>query len=367
MPISFDLARKHRDRVVEQTGRVTSPKQLLFYVSSTTEILEKGMMMRRFAALVALVAIVACGKTTASPAQPVVSTATSAPEAPTTRVGSQSTSTTSAPTTTVPTAPSTTTTASPSTTSPTTSMTVVPYFFIDEAGHQNRTGPFVVPIAREVPQTVAVARASIEQLLAGPSQNEVQSIPGITTAIPEEVRLLGLTISEDIATIDLSREFEARDDSASVAARAAQVVFTLSRFDSIAEVLFRQEGVPVAIQTGSGELTGGPVGIWDYLDLAATISVETPAYGGAGGNPLQVSGFAAVFEATFNWALTDADGVVIAEGSAMTTNGTGWGGFDFAVDYQVGHEQTGALVVWVNSARDGERVDIREYPVVLTP
>lgn len=324
--------------------------------------------MRRFAALVALVAIVACGKTTASPAQPVVSsTATSAPEASTASVGSQSTSTTSAPTTTVPTTSSTTTPASPPDTSSTTYSTVVPYFFIDEAGHENRTGPFVVPIAREVPQTVAVARAAIEQLLAGPTEDEVRSFPAITTAIPDGVRLLGLTISEGIASIDFSREFEATDDSASVAVRAAQVVFTLSRFDSVAEVLFRQDGVPVSIQTGSGELTDRPVGIWDYLDFAATISVEAPAYGAVGGNPMQVSGFAAVFEATFNWALTDSDGLVIAEGSAMTTNGTGWGGFDIAIGYEVDQEQTGALIVWVNSARDGEREDIREYPVVLTP
>jgi hypothetical protein len=51
----------------------------------------------------------------------------------------------------------------------------------------------------------------------------------------------------------------------------------------------------------------------------------------------------------------------------MTNNGTGWGGFDFTIDYEVDSRQVGALIVWINSAKDGSRVDVREYPVVLIP
>lgn len=246
-------------------------------------------------------------------------------------------------------------------------MTVAPYFYVDEAGHPNRTGPFVVPVAREVDRTVAVARATIEQLLAGPSSGERRGVPAISTTVPSGTRLLGLTINEDIATIDLSREFGATDDSATVAQRAAQVVFTLARFDSVAEVLFRQEGKPVAIQIGDGSLVDRPVGIHDYLEFAAALTVETPIYGGPGGNPMRVTGFGAAFEATFQYALTDDDGLIIEEGVAMTNNGTGWGGFDFTIDYEIDSRQVGALIVWVSSAQDGSQIDVREYPVVLTP
>jgi hypothetical protein len=48
--------------------------------------------------------------------------------------------------------------------------------------------------------------------------------------------------------------------------------------------------------------------------------------------------------------------------------GTGcWGTFDVTIPYTVTEPQIGAVIVWVNSAQDGSRQDIREYPVLLTP
>lgn len=330
--------------------------------------------MRRIVIALATLALTACGTNTATPASQPPATSTTSIQPTSTTVPVTST-TTLAPTTTT-TAPSTTSTAAavttpsststPTTTRPAT-MVVAPYFYIDEAGHPNRTGPFVVPVAREVDRTTAVARATIEHLLAGPNSGEQKGVPAISTTIPAGVRLLGLTISGDIATIDLSKEFAATDTSPTVAQRAAQVVFTLARFDSVAEVVFRQEGKAIAIQTGDGSLVNRPVGIHDYLEFAAALTIETPIYGGPGGNPMRVTGFGAAFEATFHYALADANGLIIEEGIAMTNNGTGWGGFDFTIDYDVASRQVGALIVWINSAKDGSQVDVREYPVVLIP
>lgn len=117
-------------------------------------------------------------------------------------------------------------------------MVVAPYFFVDESNHPDRTGPFVLPVAREVDRTVTFARASVEQLLAGPTPEELLGVPSITTMIPAGTRLLGLNVREDIATIDLSSEFGATDASPVVAQRAAQVVFTLARFDSVVRSCF---------------------------------------------------------------------------------------------------------------------------------
>ncbi len=328
--------------------------------------------MRRIVTVLATLALVACGPSTANPEEPPDITTLS----PTISTTAPLPITTAAPVTTTALPEATTTAAEPvtttsmsrtTTTTTTRTMVVAPYFYIDEEGRPNRSGPFLFPMSREVDRTVAVARAAMTQLLAGPTTAERQSVPSISTSIPAGVRLLGLSIDQDIATVDLSAEFDATDDSAAVALRVAQVVFTLSRFDSVAEVLFRQEGEPVVIQTGDGSLVSRPVGIWDYLEFAAAISVESPLHGGRGGNPLRVTGFAAVFEASFQYALTDADGLIIEEGIAMTNNGTGWGGFDFTIDYDVQREQVGALIVWANSAQDGSRIDIREYPVVLSP
>jgi spore germination protein GerM len=331
---------------------------------------EKGNVMRRIAvALGIAVLLVACGS---SAAQVDGSNLQGAP-APTTTAAPAATSPAPAST-----QPGPATTAPPATlaapdTSPNTGaseaamMEVAPYFFIDEAGHSHRTGPFLVPVAREVEATKAVARAAIEELLAGPDAGELEAVPALSSAIPDDVRLLGLTIEDGVAIIDLSSEFEIEDDSAAVAARVAQVVFTLTRFDSVDRVRFLQAGNEVKAPTSDGGLIAGAVARGDYLDFAAAISVEGPIHGGAVSDKVRVTGFAAVFEATFRYALADWDGLIIEEGIAMTSNGMGWGTFDFTIDYDLDAAQRGTLIVWVNSAKDGSRIDIREYPLFLQP
>ncbi len=285
------------------------------------------------------------------------------PLSDTTTTSPATTTTTVASTTTTTVAPTTTTTTPPASTS----LDVAPWFLVDEAGHLNRTGPFLLPVNRRIPSTKAVGRASLEQLFAGPTAGEMSGIPSISTTIPVGVRVLGLTIREGIAIVDLGGEFGGTDTSPVVAQRMGQVVFTLTSIPHVNEVLFRQDGVAIKAQTSDGQLVSRPVLKADYLDFAAALTVESPVYGGPGGNPLHVTGFGAVFEAQFNYALTDANGLIIAEGSAMTTLGTGWGGFDFVIPYKVAKKQTGALIVWDFSAANGERIDIREYPVVLVP
>lgn len=246
-------------------------------------------------------------------------------------------------------------------------MAVAPYFFIDEAGHTGHTGPFLAPFHRRVPQTVGSAAAALEALLAGPSTDEASSIPAVSTDIPDGTELNSLDIDDGVATVDLSAQFAAGEGTTGAARRVAQVVFTLTRFDTISSVQFRQNGVAVDVQTDNGAIVSRPVGRADYLDFQAAVSVERPTYGGPAPDPLRVTGMAAVFEATFQYALTDADGVIIEEGFAMSSSGVGWAPFDFTIDYEVDRSQRGALIVWVNSAEDGSRVDIREYPVFLEP
>jgi len=298
-----------------------------------------------------------------------VSTRPSGTNDNTTTIALPATSVTAAPITTTTTTAAPTTTSSPA--SPTTTqpseIALVSYFFVDEIGHPDRNGPFLVPVSKMVPITKGVARAAIEQLLAGPTPANRDGVPSITSLIPDGVRLLGLDVSEGIATVDLSGNFEADDDAAVAAQRIAQVVYTLARFPSVQEVLFRQDGSDIAVPIGDGQLVSRPVNIGDYLEFAAALHVEEPAYAGRGGNPLHVSGFGAVFEASFSYALTDDDGLIISEGIAMTNNGMGWGGLDFTIDYTVDREQLGALIVWAHSAENGSQIDVREYPVVLVP
>ncbi len=331
--------------------------------------------MRRFGLIITAFAllVIGCGggttigdTTTIPPAAatttaPAPTTTTAAP-APTTTTGDPASTTTAAPAPTTTTAPATQTTSAPRE-----ALDLAVYLYIDEAGHPTRSGPFLVPVHRRVPYTTATAKAALEALLAAPNTDEASSVPALSTQIPVDTTLRGVTVDDGVATVDLSGEFEADDDSAAVAMRIAQVVFTVTRFPSVTEVLFEQDGVPVAVQTGDGDLVTRPVTRDDYVAFQAAVSVETPTYGGPAGNPLRVTGVGAAFEATFEYALTDNEGLIIAEGFAMTTNGMGWGAFDFTIDYLVDTAQLGHLIVWINSAEDGSRIDVREYPVYLVP
>ena len=83
----------------------------------------------------------------------------------------------------------------------------------------------------------AVARGALEALLAGPSDEERDA--GLTTEIPDGTELLDLAVADGTATVDLSDAFEDGGGSASMQARVAQVVATLTQFPSIERVAFR--------------------------------------------------------------------------------------------------------------------------------
>jgi spore germination protein GerM len=301
-----------------------------------------------------MLAMVACG----GASDPGSETSTT-PQAP---------STSAVPGTTTSEAPEPTTTTQASTTTVAEEpLALAVYLYLDEPGQPHRPGPFLAPVHREVPPTVETAAAALDALLAGPTDDEAESVPGLSTAIPEGTELLGVSMDGTVATVDLSAELGAGDDSAATAMGVAQVVFTVTRLEGVTEVIIEQEGEPVAVPTSQGELVDRPVTRDDYIDYQAMVSVESPTYDGISGNPMRVTGVAAAFEATFEYALTDGEGLIIAEGFAMTDNGVGWGNFDFTIDYDIDTPQLGHLIVWITSAEDGSRVNVREYPVQLVP
>jgi hypothetical protein len=226
------------------------------------------------------------------------------------------------------------------------------------------SGP--VAVLREIPATKGVATAAMNALLDGPSGAERSG--GLSTTIPDGTDLLGLSIKDGVATVDLSREFESGGGSASVLGRLAQVVYTLTQFPSVQSVLFRVEGRDLHALGGEGAVLDGPVGRDDYAAILPSIFVDRPAWGAALGNPGRVTGNADVFEASFRITLIDGTGKVLVDQHAMATCGTGCRGtFDVTLRYDVPKAQYGTLRVYYGSAKDGSPQDVRDYPVWLTP
>jgi germination protein M len=246
--------------------------------------------------------------------------------------------------------------------------TAVTLYYLAPGGENpGRTGPFLVAVEHRIPATQRIALATLRELFEGPTGGDEALVAGVSSAIPSSALVLDVGITEGLATVDLSREFESGGGSFSMFARLAQVVYTVSQWPTVDEVAFELDGQPVTVFSGEGIVLDGPVSRADYYDLLPGVFVDSPAAGATLASGDRVTGMAAVFEATFLYRLEDAEGTVLAEGFEMTDNGMGWGAFDFALPFDVDGRQPGLLTVWEASAKDGSDQSLRVTPVVLAP
>ena len=251
---------------------------------------------------------------------------------------------------------------SPSPSVPVETMVVRAYYVLD--GEPGVEG--LVPTLRVVPKSSGVARAAMEALLDGDAI--IDRYSQLSTAVPEGTSLLGISIKDGVATVDLSREFESGGGSASSMYRLGQVVYTLTQYSTVRAVLFQIEGRTVTTFGSEGIQLDGPQGRNDFEQQLPSTFVDRPAFGAAAGNPARVTGTSNVFEATFRVAILDGSRKVLVDQMAMATCGTGCRGtFDVTLRYDVPKAQWGTLRTYFGSAKDGSPTDVRDYPVWLTP
>ena len=133
-------------------------------------------------------------------------------------------------------------------------------------------GAYAKPVTRAVRGTPDVAANAIRALLSGPTPAEAEA--GLSSALPDATLLLGITISDGIATVDLSQEFEQGGGSFGMLSRLAQVVYTLTQFDTIDSVVFWIDGELVTVFSGEGILLEDPV---DRSDYESILPLTAPA------------------------------------------------------------------------------------------
>ena len=131
-------------------------------------------------------------------------------------------------------------------------------------------GGRLVQALRVYRPTPRVATAALAALLTGPTRAERAA--GTGTEIPQGTRLLGLSIANGVAGVDLTSDFEAGAGSRSLKLRLAQVVYTLTQFPSVDAVRFSLDGTPVNVVSGSGVVLDHPVGRDAYRNLGPTIT-----------------------------------------------------------------------------------------------
>ncbi len=99
----------------------------------------------------------------------------------------------------------------------------------------------VFPVEREIIKTVAVARASLAELLAGTTSEEEKD--GFIKIIGPDVKIQSLTIQNGVAKVDFSEQLEAGGGgSCRSGAIIAQINATLKQFPSVENVIISING-----------------------------------------------------------------------------------------------------------------------------
>jgi spore germination protein GerM len=244
-------------------------------------------------------------------------------------------------------------TASPS---PTPTQTMTYELWFDHDG-------YLFAASRTEPFTPAVATRALELLLGGPTDAEEAAEVG--SAINRGTRLLGLTIDEGVATVNLDGTFTGEETPAIAVGSLSQVVYTLTQFDSIEGVVFEVEGTPLT-NFGGYELDG-PQRRADFTDRLPWILVQSPRIGQHVSSPVRISGSADVFEAVVSILILDARGRPVASTFTSATCGSGCRGrYATDVRYGVAATQPGTIRVFEVSAMDGSPINVVDIPVTLT-
>jgi len=99
----------------------------------------------------------------------------------------------------------------------------------------------VYPVTRSIPKTDGIAKAALEELIKGLTQEDKDD--AYFTNINPNVKILGLSIEDGVARVDFSKELEEGvAGSCKVESIRAQIEETLKQFDNIDSVVISVEG-----------------------------------------------------------------------------------------------------------------------------
>jgi hypothetical protein len=210
------------------------------------------------------------------------------------------------------------------------SRTVVTVFLLRDGA--------LTAVRREVPHTLGVARASLEQLLAGPTSAESQD--GLTTAIPAGTALRGVTLADGTITVDVTGGFSSSAGDPGL--RVAQVVYTATQFATVHDVQLELDGAPL----------GSPQGRADLDQQAPQILLDTPTAGQQASCPLRVAGSADTPEGALTVELRGSDGGLLLRKDITASSGTGVRG-SFETTLRCHATGAATLTVYALSEEDG--------------
>lgn len=217
--------------------------------------------------------------------------------------------------------------SAPPTGSTTGRLTTVPIYYLANT-------PAGLRLQREFHRVPPADRASaaVREMLAEPTGTDpdYRSHWPSGTTLRTPVRVENATIVVDLAGVD------AAPPSAEFAELTVQqLVFTVQgALQSGDPVRILVDGEPVARLWGMVP-TAEPVRRGDDYALRSLVQIDEPTHGAVVGREVEVTGEAAVFEATVGWEVL-RDGAVVRSGFTSTTEGQRFAPFAFTVALEPG-------------------------------
>lgn len=229
----------------------------------------------------------------------------------------------------------------------------VAVYYLGDATYERR--PMLYREFRTVARTSGVVRAAVDAMLhLAPLDGDYYSL------WPEATRVNGVSISGNVATVDLTENARSvRATQRQERASLQQLVHTVTAAaPSVTGVRLRFDGRTKPTLWGSVDttrtLTRGA-----QIDTLASIWVVEPAIDARVSRTFTAKGTASTFEGSVSWVVTrPGSGVAIVSGHAQATHGApGRGDWTATVRLPVG--TTGDIVfkAYESSAQDGSELD----------
>jgi germination protein M len=216
----------------------------------------------------------------------------------------------------------------------------------------NNNEMYLVREVHKIPKTEQIAQAALNELITG-----TPATSGAVKVLPANTKILGIKIDQGLATVDFSPEvLRANVGASGEALGIASIVNTLTEFPTIQKVSFTVEG-----KLDTAMDWWGHVGLYEQpfkRNLSQVyepvIWVTAPVSGQIITSPLTIKGNARIFEAQVNFRLRDSNGTVLAQGSAMASEGApGRGDFTGQLIFTTANPGQGQLEVFEVSMKDG--------------
>ena len=201
------------------------------------------------------------------------------------------------------------------------------------------------------------AEVAIRDLLAGPVSDDGD---GVVTMIPEGTDLRSVSVADGVATVDLTGDFASGGGSLSMFGRVAQLVFTVTEFPGVDQVVLTLDGSTDL--GGEGVSLGTPLRRDDFEEFKPPVIVTSPLPGQEVSTPFLVSGENSTFENTVYISLAADDGRELVStfttglGPMMDSLGEPvWGPFEASIAFDAGSATGGDVIVTeaTGSAEEG--------------